>query len=131
MNLRPLRDHVIVEPALEKTKTKGGILLPDTAQQKPLEGKVVAVGSGLRGKDGKLAALGVKKGDRVIYGKWAATEIKLDDGEFLLLKENDILGVVEGDGKVSVRAKAEPGTAAATAASCALDHVHDGDCCDD
>jgi len=129
MNLRPLHDHVIVEPAFAQTKTKGGILLPDAAQEKPLEGKVVAVGSGYRGEGGKVTSLAVKKGDRVIYGKWSATEIAVGDKEYLVLKERDILGVVEGEGKVSVRAKGE-GTGNATAA-CTLDHVHDSDCCDD
>ncbi len=128
MNLRPLHDHVIVEPAVGQSKTKGGILLPDTAKEKPLEGKVVAVGSGHRGKDGKVTALAVKAGDRVVYGKWSTTEIAIGGKEYLVLKESDILGVVEGAGKVSVRAKGE-GTA--SAAACTLDHVHDGDCCDD
>jgi chaperonin GroES len=128
MNLRPLHDHVIVEAAaVGKAKTKGGIILPDTAKEKPLEGKVVAVGSGQRGKNGAVLAMTVKKGDRVIYGKWSGAEIKLDDKQYLVLKEGDILGVVEGEGKVVVRAKGA-GTAAAT---CTLDHVHDEDCCDD
>jgi chaperonin GroES len=130
MNFRPLHDHVIVECAtLKNTKTKGGILLPDSAKEKPLEGKVVAVGSGHRGKDGKVTGLAVKKGDRVIYGKWTGTEIKLEDKEYLIVKESDILGVLEGEGKVSVRAKGED--SAAAAAACTIDHVHDGDCCDD
>lgn len=129
MKLRPLHDHVIVEPAFGSTKTKGGILLPDMAQEKPLEGKVIAVGSGNRGKDGKVTKLAVKAGDRVVYGKWSATEIAVGEKEYLVLKESDILGVIEGQGKVSVRAKGEGmGNAAA---SCTLDHVHDSDCCDD
>ena len=128
MKLRPLHDHVIVEPAFAQTKTKGGILLPETAREKPLEGKVIAVGSGYRGKDGKVTGLAVKTGDRVVYGKWSTTEIAVGDKEYLVLKEQDILGVVEGEGKVSVRAKGE-GTA--SAAACTLDHVHDSDCCDD
>lgn len=129
MKLRPLRDHVIVEPAFAQAKTKGGILLPETAREKPLEGKVIAVGSGYRGQDGKVTELSVKAGDRVVYGKWSTTEIAVGDKEYLVLKEQDILGVVEGAGKVSVRAKGE-GTGS-TAVACTLDHVHDSDCCDD
>lgn len=128
MNFRPLHDHVVIEVAkLEKAKTKGGILLPDTAKEKPLEGKVVAVGPGQR-KNGTAPAMAVKKGDRVIYGKWSGTEMKLDDKEYLVLREGDILGVVEGDGKIVVRAK---GAGASAGATCTLDHVHDEDCCDD
>jgi chaperonin GroES len=132
MNFRPLHDHVIVEAAVaEKAKTKGGIIIPDTAKEKPLQGKVVAVGSGYRGKDGKVLGLTVKKGDRVIYGKWSGTEIKMEDKEYLVLKERDILGVVEGDAKVSVRAKGEGASGHSHgAAACTLDHVHDEDCCD-
>ena len=129
MNFRPLHDQVLVEfTAVEKTKTKGGIIVPDTAKEKPLEGKVAAVGSGYRSKKGDLIGLAVKKGDRVIYGKWTGTEIKVADKEYLVLKERDILGVVEGEGKVSVRSKSASG--AASTAACALDHDHDEDCCD-
>jgi chaperonin GroES len=129
MNFRPLHDQVLVEfAAAQKTKTKGGIILPDTAKEKPLEGKVVAVGSGYRNKGGQVIGLAVKRGDRVIYGKWTGTEIKVEDKEYLVLKERNILGVVEGDGKVSVRAKSVGG--AASAAACTLDHDHDEDCCD-
>ncbi|MGE5538717.1 MAG: co-chaperone GroES [Gemmatimonas sp.] len=131
MNFRPLHDHVIVEAAtVDSAKTKGGILLPDTAKEKPLQGKVIAVGSGYRSKDGKVMGLAVKKGDRVIYGKWSGTEIKVEDKEYLVLKERDILGVVEGDAKVSVRAKGEGAGGHSHAAACTLDHVHDEDCCD-
>jgi chaperonin GroES len=129
MKFRPLHDQVLVESAaVEQTRTKGGIILPDTAKEKPLEGKVVAVGSGYRNKKGELLGLAVKKGDRVIYGKWTGTEIKVSDKEYLVLKERDILGIVEGEGKVSVRSKTA-GSAAASAA-CTLDHDHDEDCCD-
>src|SRR5581483_2629695 len=131
MNLKPLRDHVLVEPAAGRTQTKGGIIIPDSAQERPAEGKVVAIGTGHRGKKGKLEALTVKKGDRVIYGKWSATEIKLENKDYLILREQDILGVVEGDGKVSVRSKVEPGSAAASTAACSLDHIHGDDCGDD
>lgn len=130
MTFKPLHDHVIVETAsLEKKVTKGGILLPDTAKEKPSEGKVVAVGSGYRGKNGKLTSLAVKAGDRVIYGKWSGTEVKIEQKEYVILKEGDILGVVEGDGKVSVREKSA-GTGAA-AATHMHDHVDDSGCCDD
>jgi len=129
MNFRPLHDQVLVEfAAAQKTKTKGGIILPDTAKEKPLEGKVVAVGSGYRNKGGQVIGLAVKRGDRVIYGKWTGTEIKVEDKEYLVLKERDILGVVEGDGKVSVRTKSAGG--ATSAVACTLDHDHDEDCCD-
>src|SRR5690242_19628047 len=117
MNFRPLHDQVLVESAtVEKTKTKGGIILPDAAKEKPLEGKVVAVGSGYRSNKGELIGLAVKKGDRVIYGKWTGTEIKVADKEYLVLKERDILGIVEGEGKVSVRSKSAGG--AASTATC-------------
>jgi chaperonin GroES len=129
MKLRPLHDHVIVEPAFGPSQTKGGILLPDTAQEKPLEGKVVAVGPGYRGKDGKVTELAVKAGDRVVYGKWSTTEIAVEDKEYLVIKESDILGVVEGQGKLSVRARGE--STGSAAAACLVDHVHDADCCDD
>lgn len=129
MKFRPLHDHVVVEVAsLEKTKTKGGILLPDTAKEKPLEGKVIAVGTGQRARNGTAVEMAVKKGDRVIYGKWSGSEMKLDGKEYLVLRESDILGVIEGEGKVVVRAK---GAGATTAATCTLDHVHGEDCCDD
>ncbi len=131
MTIRPLHDHVVVEPAsAKKAVTKGGIILPDTATEKPLEGKVVAVGSGYRKKNGKLVELAVKAGDRVVYAKWSGSEVKIAQKDYLILKESDILGVVEGDGKVSVRAKAEAG---ATSAASAIDHdhIHDSGCCDD
>lgn len=130
MNFRPLHDHVIVEAAVaaKGATTKGGIILPDTAKEKPMEGKVIAVGSGYRDKTGKIIGLAVRKGDRVIYGKWTGTEIKVENKEYLVLKERDILGVLEGEGKVSVRAHT-PGMAAASTA-CTLDHDHDEDCCD-
>jgi chaperonin GroES len=131
MTIRPLHDHVVVEPAAAKAAvTKGGIILPDTATEKPLEGKVVAVGSGYRKKNGKLVELAVKAGDRVVYAKWSGSEVKIAQKDYLILKESDILGVVEGDGKVSVRAKAEAG-AASTASLMDHDHIHDSGCCDD
>jgi len=95
MNIRPLHDRVVVEPLAAEQKTKGGIIIPDTAKEKPSEGKVVAVGSGYRGDDSKVTPLDVKKGDRVLYGKWSGTEIKVDGKDLLIMKESDILGVVQ------------------------------------
>jgi chaperonin GroES len=95
MNIRPLHDRVVVEPLAAEQKTKGGIIIPDTAKEKPSEGKIVAVGSGYRGEDGKIVALDVKKGDRVLYGKWSGTEIKVDGKDLLIMKESDILGVIQ------------------------------------
>ncbi len=95
MKIRPLHDRIIVEALTAEQKTKGGIIIPDTAQEKPSEGKVVAVGSGYRGEDGKITALDVKKGDRVLYGKWTGTEVKVEGKDYLIMKESDILGVVE------------------------------------
>jgi chaperonin GroES len=132
MTIRPLHDHVVVEPAVaQAAKSKGGILLPDTAAEKPSEGKVVAVGSGARGRNGKLHSPTVKAGDRVIYGKWSGTEIKVAQKDYLILRESDILGVVEGEGKVSVRSKADAASGAAAASTYDHDHVHDSGCCDD
>ena len=131
MTIRPLHDHVVVEPTVaQAAKSKGGILLPDMAKEKPSEGKVVAVGSGSRGRNGKLHSLTVKAGDRVVYGKWSGTEIKIAQKDYLILRESDILGVVEGDGKVSVRSKADDASGTATAAY-DHDHIHDSGCCGD
>ena len=95
MNIRPLHDRVIVEPLSAEQKTAGGIIIPDTAQEKPSEGKVIAVGPGLRGEDGKLHKPDVKKNDRVLYGKWSGTEVKVDGKDLLIMKESDIMGVLE------------------------------------
>jgi chaperonin GroES len=127
MNLRPLHDRVVVE-TLAAEKKAGSIILPDTAQEKPHEGKVVAVGSGYRSKDGKVIGLDIKKGDRVIYGKWSGTEVKIEDKKYLIMKETDILGVVDGTAKVVVRA---PGEKVAAASHGLPGHIHDEDCCDD
>ncbi|CAM3762950.1 co-chaperone GroES [Litorimonas haliclonae] len=94
MNFRPLHDRVVVERVKEDTKTSGGIIIPDTATEKPSEGKVVAVGPGARGEDGKVVALDVKKGDRVLFGKWGGTEVKIDGKDLLIMKESDIMGVI-------------------------------------
>jgi chaperonin GroES len=96
MKLRPLQDRVIVKRVAEEEKTKGGIIIPDTAKEKPIEGKVVAVGNGKVLEDGKVRSLDVKAGDRILFTKYAGTEVKLDGEEHLIIREEDILGVVEG-----------------------------------
>ena len=95
MKFRPLHDRVLIKRVESDTKTKGGIIIPDTAQEKPMEGKVISVGSGVRGDDGKLVPLDVKKGDKIIFGKWSGTEVKIDGDELLIMKESDIMGIVE------------------------------------
>ncbi len=95
MKFRPLHDRVLVKRLEGDEKTKGGIIIPDTAKEKPSEGKVIAVGSGVRGEDGKLVPLDVKKGDKIIFGKWSGTEVKIDGDELLIMKESDIMGIVE------------------------------------
>ena len=95
MKFRPLHDRVLVRRVQEEEKTKGGIIIPDTAKEKPQEGEVVAVGAGVRGDDGALVALEVKAGDRVLFGKWSGTEVNVGGEELLIMKESDILGVVE------------------------------------
>ena len=95
MKFRPLHDRVVVEPLEEEEKTAGGIIIPDTAKEKPMQGKVLAVGAGSRGEDGKLVALDVKKGDKVLYGKWSGTEVKLDGKTMLIMRESDIMGVLQ------------------------------------
>ena len=96
MGFRPLHDRVLIRRVEAEEKTHGGIIIPDTAKEKPMEGEVVAVGPGARGEDGKIQALDVKAGDRVLFGKWSGTEVKLDGEELLIMKESDILGVLEG-----------------------------------
>jgi chaperonin GroES len=96
MKFRPLQDRVVVKRVAEEEKTKGGIIIPDTAKEKPLEGKVIAVGNGRVLEDGTVRPLDVKAGDRILFTKYAGTEIKLDGEEHLLVREEDILGVVEG-----------------------------------
>ncbi|MAL62637.1 MAG: co-chaperone GroES [Alphaproteobacteria bacterium] len=95
MGIRPLHDRVLVEPLSAEEKTAGGIIIPDTAQEKPQEGKIVAVGNGAKGDDGKVQALDVKKGDKVLYGKWSGTEVKVDGKDLLIMKESDIMGIIE------------------------------------
>jgi chaperonin GroES len=96
MKIRPLQDRIIVKRIPEEEKTKGGIIIPDTAKEKPQEGKVVAVGKGKANEDGKVTPLDVKAGDKVLFGKYAGTEIKMDGEEHLIMREDDILGVIEG-----------------------------------
>jgi chaperonin GroES len=91
---RPLHDRVVVRRVESEEKTKGGIIIPDTAKEKPQEGEIVAVGSGSRDESGKLVPLDVKAGDRVLFGKWSGTEVKLDGEEVLIMKESDIMGVI-------------------------------------
>ena len=95
MKFRPLHDRVLVKRLDSEDKTKGGIIIPDTAKEKPSEGKVIAVSAGTRGEDGKLHPLDVKKGDKIIFGKWSGTEVKIDGDELLIMKESDIMGIVE------------------------------------
>jgi chaperonin GroES len=95
MKIRPLQDRVIVKRVEEEEKTKGGIIIPDTAKEKPMEGKVIAVGKGKLMEDGKVHALDVKGGDRVLFGKYSGTEVKIDGEEHLIMREDDILGVIE------------------------------------
>ena len=94
MSFRPLHDRVVIRRIEESNKTKGGIIIPDTAKEKPQEGEVVAVGRGARDETGKLLPLDVKKGDRVLFGKWSGTEVKINGEDLLIAKESDILGVI-------------------------------------
>ena len=128
MKIRPLHDRIVVEPHSAEQKTAGGIILPDTAQEKPQEGKVVAVGTGYRDGHGHVTKLDVKKGDRVLYGKWSGTEIKVDGKDMLILRESDVLGVLEGKSPSSIVVK---GAAQPAMASAGAGHVHiPGDeCC--
>jgi chaperonin GroES len=96
MKIRPLQDRVLVQRVEEEERTKGGIINPDTAKEKPQEGKVVAVGKGKVGDDGKVTPLDVKAGDKILFGKYSGSEIKLDGTEYLIMREEDILGVLEG-----------------------------------
>src|SRR6201985_3597186 len=96
MKFRPLHDRVVVRRLDAEEKTAGGIIIPDTAKEKPMEGEVVAVGPGARNKQGQLVALDVKSGDRILFGKWSGTEVKIDGEELLIMQESDIMGVIEG-----------------------------------
>jgi chaperonin GroES len=96
MKFRPLHDRVLIRRVEPEAKTTGGIIIPDTAQEKPIEGEVIAAGPGARGDDGKVHPLDVKTGDRVLFGKWSGTEIRLDGEELMIMKESDVMGIVDG-----------------------------------
>ncbi len=104
MKFRPLHDRIVVKRVEEETKTAGGIIIPQTAQEKPIQGEVIAAGPGARDQSGKLVPLDVKTGDKVLFGKWSGTEVKIDGKDVVIMKESDVLGIIEG--KVSVRAAA-------------------------
>jgi chaperonin GroES len=95
MKFRPLHDRVVVRRLEEEERTKGGIIIPDTAKEKPQQGEVIAVGPGARNEQGQLVALDVKEGDRILFGKWSGTEVKIDGEDLLIMKESDILGVLD------------------------------------
>ena len=95
MKLRPLQDRILVQRVEEETTTKGGIIIPDTAKEKPAEGKVVAVGNGKVGEDGKRVPLEIKKNDRILFGKYSGTEVKIEGQEYLIMREDDVLGVID------------------------------------
>jgi chaperonin GroES len=101
MRFRPLHDRVVVRRVEQEEKTAGGIIIPDTAKEKPMEGEVIAVGPGARSEDGKIHPLDVKTGDRILFGKWSGTEVKLDGEELIVMKESDIMGVIEKSGSKS------------------------------
>jgi chaperonin GroES len=96
MKFRPLHDRVVIRRLHAEEKTVGGIIIPDTAQEKPMEGEVIATGPGSRNEQGEIVALEVKAGDRILFGKWSGTEVKLDGQELLIMKESDIMGIIEG-----------------------------------
>ena len=96
MKFRPLHDRVVVRRTEQETKSAGGIIIPDTAAEKPQQGEIIAVGPGARDDSGKLIAIDLKKGDKVLFGKWSGTEVKIDGQELLIMKESDIMGVLEG-----------------------------------
>ena len=95
MGFRPLHDRVLVRRVEAEEKTAGGIIIPDTAKEKPMEGEIVSAGPGARGEDGKIQPLDVKAGDRVLFGKWSGTEVKLDGEDLIIMKESDIMGIIE------------------------------------
>ena len=96
MKFRPLHDRVVVRRIEGEEKTKGGIIIPDTAKEKPQEGEIIAVGPGARDESGKLTPIGLKAGDRILFGKWSGTEVKIDGEDLLIMKETDVMGVIEG-----------------------------------
>ena len=104
MQFRPLHDRVVVKRVAEEEKTKGGIIIPDTAKEKPMEGEIVSVGPGARDEKGALVPLDVKAGDRILFGKWSGTEVKLDGVEYLIMKESDIMGILDGSAAATKKA---------------------------
>jgi chaperonin GroES len=96
MKFKPLHDRLLLKPMTAETKTKAGIIIPDTAQEKPMQGEVIAVGPGGRDENGKLIPIDVKNGDVILFGKWSGTEVKIDGTEYLIMKESDIMGIIEG-----------------------------------
>jgi len=104
MKFRPLHDRVVIRRLDAEEKTVGGIIIPDTAQEKPMEGEVVAAGPGARNEQGEIVAREVKAGDRILFGKWSGTEVKLDGQELLIMKESDIMGIVEGQPAIKRKA---------------------------
>ena len=104
MKFRPLHDRVVVKRIEAEEKTKGGIIIPDTAKEKPQEGEIIAVGPGARDEQGKIVALDVKTGDRILFGKWSGTEVKIDGEELLIMKESDVMGVIEGSASKAKKA---------------------------
>ena len=104
MKFRPLHDRVVVRRIEAEDKTKGGIIIPDTAKEKPQEGEVIAVGPGARDEAGKLIPLDVKAGDQILFGKWSGTEVKIDGTEYLIMKESDVMGIVEGKSAATKKA---------------------------
>ena len=95
MKIKPLQDRVLIRRVESEERSAGGIIIPDTAQEKPMEGEVLAVGAGARGEDGRLQPLDVKPADRILFGKWSGTEVKLDGEELIIMKESDIMGIIE------------------------------------
>ena len=95
VNITPLHDRVVVRRVEEDTKTAGGIIIPDSAQEKPQQGEIIAVGPGARNEDGKIVPLDVKKGDKILFGKWSGTEVKIDGKDLLIMKESDIMGILD------------------------------------
>ena len=104
MKFRPLHDRVVVKRVEEEGKTKGGIIIPDTAKEKPMEGEIVAVGPGGRDEAGKLIPIDLKVGDRILFGKWSGTEVKIDGEDLLIMKESDVMGIIEGKPAASRKA---------------------------
>ena len=104
MRFRPLHDRVVIKRVEEETRSKGGIIIPDTAKEKPMQGEVIAVGPGARNEAGEIVALDLKPGDRILFGKWSGTEVKLDGEDLLIMKESDVMGVIEGAASASAKA---------------------------